>query len=132
MPSARQIDVPNPLAMLGREDGADGYAASRDRARCQLDHERILRLGAQMEWLAGKLSDPGLSEADKATGLLNIEWVGKELIGRIGASNQEQLLRQLIIQSQKIRKSEQVVPAAILEKFHEAMKFVVRTLPTAE
>jgi hypothetical protein len=45
---------------------------------------------------------------------------------------QEQLLRQLIIQSQKIRKSEQVVPAAILEKFHEAMKFVVRTLPTAE
>lgn len=124
MPSARQIDVPNPLT------GEDGYAASRDRARHQLEQERIVRLGAQMEWLAGKLSDPSLSEADKVTSLLNIEWTGKELIGRIGASNQEQLLRQLIIQSQKIRKSEQIVPAAILEKFHEAMRFVVRTLPT--
>ena len=132
MSSARQIDVPNPLAMLSRKDGAEDYAALRDHARHQLERERIVRLGVQMEWLAAKLSDPGLSEADKATGLLNIEWAGKELIGRIGASNQEKLIRQLITQSQNIRKSEQAVPAAILEEFHQAMKFVLRSLPIAE
>ena len=130
--SARLIDVPNPLAMLGAEAGAEGYAAARDHARLQLERERIVRLGAQLEWLTGNLFAPGLSEADKATELLNIEWVGKELIGRIGASNEAQLLGQLIAQSQKIRKSDQAVPAAILEKFHQAMKFIVRTLPPAE
>jgi len=130
--SARLIDVPNPLAMLGAEAGAEGYAAARDHARLQLERERIVRLGAQLEWLTGNLSAPGLSEADKATGLLNIEWVGKELIGRIGASDEAQLLGQLIAQSQKIRRSDQAVPAAILEKLHEAMKFIVRTLPPAE
>ena len=131
MTSARQIDVPNPLAMRDGEEGRDGYAASRDHARGQLEQERILRLGAQMEWLAAKLSDPSLTETDKLTRLLDIEWAGKELIGRIGASSQEQLLRQLISQSQKLRKSEQVVPVAVLEKFHEAMKLMVRTLPSA-
>jgi DNA-binding response OmpR family regulator len=130
--SARQIDVPNPLAMLSLEGGAEIYEAARDRARLQLDRERIVRLGAQLEWLTGNLSASGLTEADKAMGLLNIEWVGKELIGRIGPSTEGQLLSQLISQSQKIRKSDQTVPAAILEKFHQAMKFIVRTLPPAK
>jgi DNA-binding response OmpR family regulator len=130
--SARQIEVPNPLAMLGAEGGVEGYAAARDHARLQLERERIVRLGAQLEWLTGTLSAPGLSEADKATGLLNIEWVGKELIGRIAALNEAQLLSQLITQSQKIRKSDQAIPVAVLEEFHHAMKFIVRTLPPAE
>ena len=130
--SARQIDVPNPLAMLGAEGGAEGYAAARDHARLQLERERIVRLGAQLEWLTANLSAPGLSEADRATGLLNIEWVGKELIGRIGDSHGAELLSQLIVQSQKIRKSDQTVPAAILEKLHQAMTLIVRTLPSAE
>jgi len=130
--SARQIDVPNPLAMLGAEGGAEGYAAARDHARLQLERERIVRLGAQLEWLTGNLSAPGVSEADRATGLLNIEWVGKELIGRIGASDEGERLRQLMAQSQKIRKSDQAVPAELLEKFHQAMKFIVRALPPAE
>ena len=132
MTSARQIEVPNPLAILCGADGAEGYAASRDRARHRLESERIVRLGAQMEWLAEKLSDPAVSEADKAAELLNIEWVGKELIGRLGASNQEYLLRQLIAQAQKIRKSEQALSPATLEKFHQATKFVVGSLPPAE
>lgn len=132
MPSARQIEVPNPLAILSGEDIGDGYAASRDRARCQLERERIARLGAQMEWLAGKLSDPEIGDADKASALLNIEWVGKELIGRIGASQLAELLGQLIVQSQKIRKSEQAVTAETLEKFFEATRLIVRTLPAGE
>jgi DNA-binding response OmpR family regulator len=130
--SARQIAVPNPLAMLGSEGGAEGYEAARDRARLQLERERIVRLGAQLEWLSGALSAPDLSETDKAMALLNIEWVGKELIGRIGASTEAQKLGQLITQSQKIRKSDQAVPAAILEKFHQAMIFIVRSLPPLE
>jgi len=55
-----------------------------------------------------------------------------KLIGRIGASTEAQKLGQLITQSQKIRKSDQAVPAAILEKFHQAMIFIVRSLPPLE
>lgn len=127
-PSATQIAVPNPLVSRGGAEAAAGYEAARDDARARLFHERVVRLGVQLEWLAEAVGATAARE-ESVLGLIHrLETAGKELAWRGGDAD---AIDRLLRQAKAMRTHHgQMVPPGAVEDLHAAATAVAATTRT--
>ena len=106
-PSARQIQVPNPLAGLRGDD----YAAALDASRERLFTERIARLAAHIGWLGNAIREAAIKNEPVRPFLFRLDEVGKELAERINVPERIKAVRGLLAQARAIRTSRDAVSA---------------------
>lgn len=102
--SARQIEVPNPLAA-----GA-GYAQARDIAAREIRAEWLTRLAAQIQWLADCVRAMAGGEESFLPQLHRIEAIGKELAARTGNPGQVEAINRLLRHYKAIKAAPLIAP----------------------
>jgi CheY-like chemotaxis protein len=101
--SARLVEVPNPLAP---HPDAARYAAACEQACREVFAERVVRLAAQVEWLARSINDGSTKGEDLQPLFWKIEDATRELALRVGNPAQIQQIRNLRSYAQTLRRTQ--------------------------
>lgn len=130
-PSAKLIDVPNPLVARSAGD-AEGYTAVRDIARIKVFSERTSRLAAQLEWLAGSLRTGVPPDEDNLPLFHGIEEAGRELVSRTGGNpDAMEAVNRLLSYARLVRAERNAPSPSMLDELHALANGVAVMLPSS-